>query len=311
MPARALRLHRLLLVLGVALAVGVLAGVGFAVQTARQAPAWLDLARKSKQAGDLPAAERFYEQYLEYRKNDADVRFELAGVLDEHAQASLARPREAFKLWEQSLAEAYKGLQADGRRHDERRKLAKLNLLLGRPTAARTELDVMLKEPELRADPELLDLLASTEPGTPAGKEAAANHLRAAVATGKAAPDVSARLAAVLRQDVGTPRAKQEADEVMAALVKARPDDLAAPPRPRPLPGRLRPPVAGGRGHPPRLRPHPRRAAERGRDPRPRRRGGRRRPRRRPPHPGRRGEGTPGRLAPGHGAGRGGAAGAR
>jgi hypothetical protein len=127
-PARALRLKRLLWVLGALLTVGVLAGVGFAVQTFRQAPAWLDMARKSRDARDFVSAEQFYTQYLEHRKNDADARFELAAVYDDHAEASVSRVGDAFNLWDLSQTEAYRGLQADAGRHEERRKLAKFHL---------------------------------------------------------------------------------------------------------------------------------------------------------------------------------------
>ncbi len=229
-PARALQYKRLLWVLGGLLALGVLAGVGYAIQTFRQAPAWLDLARKARDARDFPAAEQFYNQYLEQRKNDADARFELAAVYDEHAHASIAHPLDAITLWKRSQEEAYKGLQADGGRHDERRKLAKLSLMIGQPTPARAELEVLLKEPELKNDPELLELLARTEPGTPEGKLRAAGHLRGAVATGKASAETHLRLATFLRlQTSSTPQTKQEADEVMAALVKPpRENDLTA-----------------------------------------------------------------------------------
>src|SRR5687768_3751120 len=100
-PHRVLKTKRLLVVLGVLLAAAGLGTAAYFVQDGRQAGQWLELARRSAEDHNYAQAVRFYEQYLSYRPKDAaDVHFELAGVYDEYARGSVARPREAWRLWD-------------------------------------------------------------------------------------------------------------------------------------------------------------------------------------------------------------------
>lgn len=230
-PTRKLMARRLAVVVGVLVLLGVLGGIGYAVQTGRNLPT-ATLARARTAAGERNFADavRFYDEYLtQYRPKDADAWFELATVYDDYARGSVARPRDAFRLWDASVASYHRGLQEDPRRHDERRKLARLYLLLQKPESARQEVDLLLKEETLRSDPDLYEMLADCDgTATTKAKLASADHLRAAVKTGKAAPGTFLRLASLLRHEVGTPKAQQEADEVMREMVQVWKGDMIA-----------------------------------------------------------------------------------
>lgn len=227
---RVLKPRRLLIVLGVLVVLAGLGIAGYVVQSGRQAPQWLEMARTAAQERNYAQAVEFYDRYLSYRPKDAtDVRFELAGVYDDYARVSLARPREAGRLWDESTRQYNVALQDDSSRHEERRKLARLYLLLGKPLTARKEIELLRKQPEFRDDPELYEMLAVCDDGTTKReKEVVAGHLREAVNTGKAAPDVYLRLAFLLKRDLGTPKAQEEADELMRKLVDDKPKDLIA-----------------------------------------------------------------------------------
>lgn len=233
LPPRKLKAKRLAVVLGAVLAVGLLGGIGYAVQTARTTPtAVLDHARGAAGQGKFADAEKFYDEYLEYRPRDADALFEQARVYDDHARRSVADPPEARNLWKKAFACYDRGLAADPHRHDRRRELARLYLLLQKPDSARQEVQVLLREESLRDDPELYEMLAECEGTDARGKRAAADDLRAAVKTGKAAPETYLRLAYLLRMDkeasADLAKAWAEADGLMESLVTARPDDLVA-----------------------------------------------------------------------------------
>lgn len=233
LPPRKLKIKRLALVCGVLAVTGVLGGIGYAVQTARTTPtAILDHARTAAEQRRFPEAEKFYDEYLDYRPKDADALFEQARVYDGHARRSVADPPEARNLWKKAFACYDRGLAADPHRHDRRRELARLYLLLQKPDSARQEVQVLLREESLRDDPELYEMLAECEGTDARGKRAAADDLRAAVKTGKAPPETYLRLAYLLRMDkeVATDLAKAwaEADGLMEALVTARSNDLVA-----------------------------------------------------------------------------------
>lgn len=229
-PRRVLKTRRMLIVLGALVVLAGLGIAGYVVQSGRQADQWRELARKSVEERNYAQAVEFYDRYLSYRPKDAtDVRFELAGVYDDYARISLARPREAARLWDESTRQYNVALQDDSSRHEERRKLARLYLLLGKPSTARKEIELLRKQPEFRDDPELYEMLAVCDDGTTKReKEVVAGHLREAVNTGKAAPDVYLRLALLLKRDLGTPKAQEEADELMRKLVDDKPKDLIA-----------------------------------------------------------------------------------
>lgn len=232
-PPRVLKTKRLVVVLAaVAGFVGV-ATAAYLLQAGRQAEQWRELAREAAKERNFARAVEFYDRYLSYKPADAaDVRFELAAVYDEYARGSIARPREAWRLWDKSLEEYNMALQAQPGRTRERQQLAELYLLLGKPGFARKEVEYLRKDPALRDDPAPFELLARCDDGTTtADKKAVAEHLRAAVNTGKAGPEVYLRLAVLLKRDLGTPDAQKQADELMDKLLtdkKGKPDDLVA-----------------------------------------------------------------------------------
>jgi tetratricopeptide (TPR) repeat protein len=232
-PPRVLKSKRLLVVLAVVVAFAGVTMAAYFLQAGRQAEQWRDRAREASKERDFAQAVEFYDRYLSYKPADAaDVRFELAAVYDEYARGSIARPREAWRLWDKSLEEYNMALQAQPGRNKERQQLAELYLLLGKPGFARKEVEYLRKDPALRDDPKLFELLALCDDGTTtADKKAVAEHLRAAVNTGKAGPEVYLRLAVLLKRDLGTPDAQKQADDLMDKLLtdkKGQPDDLVA-----------------------------------------------------------------------------------
>lgn len=232
-PPRVLKTRRLWVVLGALVAFAGIATAAYLLQAGRQAEQWRELARTSAKERNFARSVEFYDRYLSYKPADAaEVRFELAGVYDEYARGSIARPREAWALWNKSLEEYNMGLQAQPANHAERLKLAELYLLLGKNTYARREVEYLRKEPTLRDDPRLFELLAVCDDGDKeADKKLVAEHLRAAVNTGRAGSEVYLKLATLMKLDLGTPDDQKQADALMEKLLtdkKGKPDDLVA-----------------------------------------------------------------------------------
>ena len=217
---------RLLLAAGVLAAVAVVA-VGISlIQRARLAPNLMSVARQSAADRDYATATAMYEEYLKLRPRDTDALSELAGVYDESARAALAKPREAAALWERSTTTYLTALALDPTRHEDRRKLAKLYIGMGQYADGKKQAEILAKEPSLKSDPEVYELLAACE-----GRnfDAAAKHLRAALDTGKAEVNTYLRLAHLLKFQINTPATHAEADDVMRRLVdKDHKDDLKA-----------------------------------------------------------------------------------
>ncbi|MCU0703760.1 MAG: tetratricopeptide repeat protein [Fimbriiglobus sp.] len=229
-PRRVLKTRRLMIVLAVVLGAAGLGTAAYWVQNGRQAPQWLEMARTATNERSFSQAVECYDRYLAYRPKDAAaVRFELAEVYDDYARESIARPGDARRLWEKALTTYHLGLADDPERPEQRRKLAKLYLLLNRAEPARKEIELIRKRAEFRDDPELYEMLAACDdgPGKPA-KEKVAEHLRAAVKTGKAGVDVYLQLALLLKRDLASPKAQEEAEILMQKLVQDKPADLPA-----------------------------------------------------------------------------------
>ncbi len=225
-PNRMLKRRRLLVILGVSVGVAILAGLAYAVQTNRQAPNFLRLARAAAEEREYAISVKFYEQYLGYQPGNAEIMGELAGVYEDQARSSLARPGEAKRLFDEATREYERALAYDGGRNGDRRKLAKLYIGLQKYGDGRKHVTRLLSATEFKSDPELYELLAACDAHNPAE---AARHLRTAVATKTAPVDTYLRLAYLLKRDVNTPESQAEADEVMRQMVtQDRPTDLAA-----------------------------------------------------------------------------------
>ncbi len=229
-PHRVFKPKRLLIVLGVLVAVAGFAAAAYVMQSGRQSRQWADLARASAEERNFPRAVELYDHYLSFRPADkAAVRFELAGVYDDYARASLGNPGQARRLWDLSLSNYNMALSDDPNRPDERRKLARLYLLLSKPEQARKEIELVRGRPEFRDDPELYEMLAACDDGPGVeSKGKVAGHLRAAVKTGKAAPETYLRLAFMLKREVATADAQAEADALVSTMVTDKPTDLIA-----------------------------------------------------------------------------------
>jgi tetratricopeptide (TPR) repeat protein len=224
-PARVLKRKRLYVVLAVAAGLVVFGTGAYFVQLGRQAPGLLDVARRS--ADDPQTAIPFFEEYLKYRPKDAAVHAELAGVYDAAGRSLVTRNvRQALQMWDQSVSSYESSLTFDSADTETRRKLTRLYLGLGKIPEGKRHAEVLLNTPALKGEPEVHELMAACELKTP---QAAADHLRRAIGTGKAGTDTYLRLAYLLKRDVNTPDAHREADEVMRRLVtQDKPTDLTA-----------------------------------------------------------------------------------
>ncbi len=232
-PHRVFKPKRLLIVLGVLAAVAGFGAAAYVVQSGRQSTQWAELARTAAEKKDYPRAVELYKHYLTFLKDRpkdaAAVRFELAAVYDDYARASLSTPGQAWRLWTEAKRNYNLALSDDANRPEERRKLARLYLLLGETEPARKEIELVRGSPEFRDDPELYDMLAACDDGPgQKSKETVAGHLRAAVKTGKAPPETYLRLAFLLKRDIATPQAQEEADTLITKMVTDKPNDLIA-----------------------------------------------------------------------------------
>lgn len=214
---RRLKAKRLiLLVLGLA----VLGGGVFLLnryQVERQAGSLIERGETAAEKQDWPAAAGHYQTYLNIRPKDTDALARYAEILEEVAKTKPGAVADLIRTYTRLLAE-------DSSRTVERRKLARYSVAVRYYSGARTELDRMIAA---GPDAELYELLATCDEAERKFPEAVGT-LRKAITTGKAAPETSLRLALILRNEIKTPEAEEEADQVLNALVAARKDDVRA-----------------------------------------------------------------------------------
>ncbi len=219
-PRRALRLGRLAALIGAA---ALCAGAVFGLhqfQVRRQSTVYLARGAELAAAGKFPEASAQYQAYLKVRPKDPAALAPYAATLDELAKA---RPQVASKA-----VEVYEELNRQGLlTEDQRARLARHDLTLELPAAARDVLRPLniLERTPLSLD--WLDLLIDCAEQERKYPEAA-DLYRRALATNEAPAATYQRFALMLRRQVGTAEARDEAERVMAGLVRARPADVAA-----------------------------------------------------------------------------------
>ncbi len=215
---RRLKVGRLVLIAGVfALLAGGLYGVHYA-QVRSQADAILGRATAAAAAEDHPAAAALFKSYLKFRAKDADAFARYADTLERIAETQPRTVGDVIGVYERLRA-------LDSLTAAQRRKLARHYVTVGNYGAARDHLAALF-EAGAAADPELLDLAATCDERE-RKFDAAAESLRKSIATGKADPEAYTRLAG-LRKTHGGAEGEQEAEAVVADLVKARPNDVKA-----------------------------------------------------------------------------------
>lgn len=187
------------------------------LQVQQQAGSLRERGEAAAEKQDWPAAATHYQTYLNIRPKDTDALARYAEILEEVAKTKPAAVGDLIRTYTRLLAE-------DSNRSAERRKLAKYSVSVRYFSGARTELDRLLAA---GPDAELYELLATCEEAERKFPDAV-NALRKAVATGKAAPETSLRLALLLRNEIKTQEAEEEADKVLNDLVAVRKDDLRA-----------------------------------------------------------------------------------
>ena len=224
-PQRQLRSKRLLVIVGVVAGVALLFTAVFFVQSLRQAPALLELARKTTTEGDYPNATRLYEEYTKYRPREAEVLAELGQVYDDYARKA-GRRKEADALWAKAFENYELALTLKPELSEERKKLAKLYSALKQFNNAERHLKYLLEQPENRNDPELYVLAANCATDI----DQKIGYFRKSIETGKGDPETYRALAVTIRIEKGktNPQARIDADDIMRDLIKARPADLPA-----------------------------------------------------------------------------------
>ena len=214
-PTRLLRSKRLLLSL---LVLMILGGAGYnvhAYQMRRQATVLREFARAAATENDPARAIEFYKQYLLLQPQDPDALSELAAQYEELAKAKPAFAFDAISVLEEKV------LSLDERRHDDRRRLAKLYFQTGKFDRARAHLNQLLKadDPALQNDAEVHLLLARCDRLEKKLDDARKSYERS-IATGKAPPSTSLEFAVFLRNEVKTPQSIADADAAMNHLIQ-------------------------------------------------------------------------------------------
>jgi cellulose synthase operon protein C len=225
-PQRKLRSKRLLVIFGVVVGIAVVLGLVFFVQSLRQAPALLDLARKTTTEGDYPNATRLYEEYIKYRPREAEVIAELGQVYDDYARTRTGRRKEADALWAKSFENYELALTLKPELSEERKKLAKLYSALKQFNNSERHIKLLLEQPENKNDPDLYVLAANSATDI----DQKINYFRKSIDTGKGDPETYRALAVTIRIEKGktNPQARIDADDIMRDLIKTRPNDLPA-----------------------------------------------------------------------------------
>ncbi len=215
---RRLRFGRLFVVL---LAAATTGGAVFGlhtVQTGRNAGNLRTRAEQATAAGDAAAAGRLYKSYVRLRPADADGLAKYAETLESQLKAMPALLNETVQTYERLF-------RVDPNRPDERRKLVRLYLQAQALPNARMHLGILFAGGRGAADdPGLHDLAALCDERERLFPPAA-EHLRKVIAAPDAAPDAFARLAAIIRAELGGPEPVKEADALMESLVQKRPAD--------------------------------------------------------------------------------------
>lgn len=218
-PHRRLKVGRLvLLVGGFVLLAGGLYGLHHA-QVRSHADAILGRATAAATADDHPAAAALFKSYLKFRPQDADAVARYADTLEHLAQTQPRVIGDVIGVYERLRA-------LDSLTDAQRRRLARHYVAVGNYPAARDHLAALF-EAGGAADPDLLELAATCDERE-RKFDAAADALRKAIATGNATPEAYTRLAWLRHTLGGTPEAEQEAEAVVADLVKTRPADVTA-----------------------------------------------------------------------------------
>ncbi len=225
-PTRKLRSKRLLVIVGVVAGLALLLTLVFVVQNLRQAPALLDLARKSATEGDYTKATQLYEEYIKYRPREAEVFAELGQVYDDYARTRVSRRKEADDLWGKSFENYETALTFKPEMSEERKKLAKLYAALKQMNNSERHIKYLLNQPESNNDPDLYVLAANCASEI----DQKIDYFRKSIQTGKADPETYRALAVTIRIEKGktNPQARIDADDIMRDLVKTRPNDLPA-----------------------------------------------------------------------------------
>ncbi len=169
-------------------------------QVQQQAGSLRERGEAAAEKHDWPTAATHYQTYLNIRPKDTDALARYAEILEEVAKTKPAAVGDLIRTYTRLLAE-------DSSRTAERRKLAKHSVSVRYFSGARAELDRLLAA---SPDAELYELLATCEEAERKFPDAV-TALRKAVATGKAAPDTSLRLALLLRYEIKTTDAEEEA----------------------------------------------------------------------------------------------------
>ncbi len=191
-------------------------------QVQREAVSIRDRAAAAARDGDWPIAASLYRNYLRIEPDDAAATEEFAASLEE-----VVKYHAAGKITE--LISTYERLRGlDKLTPENRRRLARHNLTIGRTAAARDLIESLLQAPDaVPGDAELLEMAAACEEQERRLPQAS-DYYRRAIATGKATPESYLRLAVVTRKNATNPNAEAEAEAVLADLIRARPADIKA-----------------------------------------------------------------------------------
>lgn len=217
-PRRRLRFGRLAVVAGVVLTGGGAVYALHTLQVKRNVGSLLGRAELAAGQKDHAAAAGFYRNYLKARPSDAVALSSYAETLEELAKAKPAVAIDLIQVYER-LTTLEPGRAA------ERKRLVELYLLTQAVPNARTHLGRLFAAgPD---DPALHELAAACDEREQKFADAV-DHLRKVVAAGTAGPDVTTRLAALIRTEVGGAESVGEADRLVDALVTSRPNDPTA-----------------------------------------------------------------------------------
>ena len=226
---------RLVILLGVA---GVVcAGTVFAheIQFRRQANLLAHQAEDLVNQGNKATALQVFQQYLNFRPKDGLVMNRYVEVLEESITPTEKnlRPKDRDqRLLIDSLERLL--LLDDAPRYDKRKKLIGLLMTYRFYSNASMHLKLLKDDPEskLQDDAWLWEELAKCELGESKYQnlDQACEYLRSAVAckSKPARPETYAYLATILRKDVNTKPAKDEADRMIEELILLNPDDPKA-----------------------------------------------------------------------------------
>ena len=190
-------------------------------QVNRNASTMLDSAKKAIENGNRAEALALYMKYLNFRPRDTLVMADYAQLLDDDSQVNPKSKRELIDCYERLLNIA-------PTRSEERRKLIKIYMDYNYFAGAKLHLSQMVDP--LKGQPndvEMLDLLATCE--LRMGKlTEGMEKLQRIVKTGKGPSEAYLKLAMLLRTEIKTKEAFEEADGVIDQLARDKSDDITA-----------------------------------------------------------------------------------